>query len=193
MPGNGFAIYDLTSNGPAVNMFEAAERGDERAITMFSKKRGFDINHMDRFGRSALMWASDCGHLGAVELLLRLGATVEIVDHHTGRSAMHWAARSGSVDIVKALKDCGADINLKDNFNLNPCYLASQRGQQGQEVFEYLIGEGAKYNEQADPAVLKAAALAAKELAAGGGAAEGTAQSQPNTPTTNPPESEFKS
>mmetsp|Transcript_13469 Transcript_13469/g.16221 ORF Transcript_13469/g.16221 Transcript_13469/m.16221 type:complete len:189 (+) Transcript_13469:355-921(+) len=161
MPGNGFAIFDV-ANTPCTNVFEAAERGDIHSIMKFSKQRRFDINQLDRFGRTPLMWAADCGHIDAVEHLLNLGADVEITDHHTGRTAMHWAARSGVLDIVKSLHKCGGNLHKVDNFGLNPLYLASQKGQACEEVFKYLIEEGAKYNEQhKDPEEAKRAAEAA--------------------------------
>ena len=50
-----------------------------------SKTKHFDIDATDTVGRTALMWAADCGQLDAVELLLRLGADVQLTEARTGR------------------------------------------------------------------------------------------------------------
>ncbi|KAL3692658.1 hypothetical protein R1sor_006309 [Riccia sorocarpa] len=41
----------------------------------------------------------------------------------------------------------GANITKEDRFGLPPMYLAKAMGTAGQEVFEYLLSEGAPYNE----------------------------------------------
>lgn len=41
----------------------------------------------------------------------------------------------------------GADFNKEDIFGLTPLYLAKTKGQDGEDVFNYLLGEGAAYNE----------------------------------------------
>ena len=72
---NKFAIYDLPSNQrESLTVFDAAERGDVKVLTKLSKVKGFDVNSKDKFGRTALMWAADCGqvcrHSREEELLL---------------------------------------------------------------------------------------------------------------------------
>ena len=63
-PLNRFAIYDLPSNQrEALTVFDAAERGDVKVLTKLSKMKGFDVNSKDKFGRTALMWAADCGQV----------------------------------------------------------------------------------------------------------------------------------
>ena len=59
---NKFAIYDLPSNQrESLTVFDAAERGDVKVLMKLSKMKGFDVNSKDKFGRTALMWAADCG------------------------------------------------------------------------------------------------------------------------------------
>ena len=61
---NKFAIYDLPSNQrESLTVFDAAERGDVKVLTKLSKVKGFDVNSKDKFGRTALMWAADCGQV----------------------------------------------------------------------------------------------------------------------------------
>eukprot|EP00241_Pyramimonas_parkeae_P010295 CAMPEP_0114247158 /NCGR_PEP_ID=MMETSP0058-20121206/12871_1 /TAXON_ID=36894 /ORGANISM="Pyramimonas parkeae, CCMP726" /LENGTH=247 /DNA_ID=CAMNT_0001360441 /DNA_START=368 /DNA_END=1111 /DNA_ORIENTATION=+ len=124
----GYAIFDVEGNTTVNTMHEAAEAGDVRLMQLFARKRKFDIEERDRYGRTALMWACDSGMVDATEMLLRLGAKVEAIEPHTGRSAMHWAARSGSGGCVRALADCGADVCKPDKFGLTPLYLALHNG-----------------------------------------------------------------
>eukprot|EP00899_Mesostigma_viride_P019559 jgi/Mesvir1/27604/Mv26397-RA.1 len=101
----------------------------------------------DKNGRTALMWAADCGQLDGVMTLLRLGASVNVTDMHNSRTAMHWAARAGDLACVQALAEHGADVDVKDKYGLTPLYLASQKGPDGEKVFKYLLERGAEYNE----------------------------------------------
>lgn len=143
-----FAIYDVKGAKPQIrNIFDACERGDHRSIMSFAKDKDFDIDAKDRFGRTALIWAADCGHLHICESLIRLNANINTTDSHTGRTAIHWAARTGSLPIVRLLVQYGANINKEDKYGLTPLYLAKSRGPDGEEVFQYLLAEGAPYNE----------------------------------------------
>ncbi|CAM6110079.1 unnamed protein product [Calypogeia fissa] len=145
---NRYTIYDLKSvKREILTVFDAAENGDNRAITKFSKIKNFDVDAKDRYGRTALIWAADCGHLHSVETLIRLSANIHAQDSHTGRTATHWAARGANLPIVKLLVQYGANYKKEDRFGLTPLYLAKSKGFEGEEVFKYLLGEGAPYNE----------------------------------------------
>lgn len=76
-----------------------------------------------------------------------MNANINTTDSHTGRTAIHWAARTGSLPIVRLLVQYGANINKEDKYGLTPLYLAKSRGPDGEEVFQYLLAEGAPYNE----------------------------------------------
>ncbi|MCO5595450.1 hypothetical protein L7F22_049492 [Adiantum nelumboides] len=135
-----FAIYDVKGAKPQIrNIFDACERGDHRAIMSFAKDKDFDIDAKDRFGRTALIWAADCGHLHICESLIRLNANINTTDLHTGR----YTTLSGTSLLVQY----GANINKEDKYGLTPLYLAKSRGPDGEEVFQYLLAEGAPYNE----------------------------------------------
>ena len=41
----------------------------------------------------------------------------------------------------------GAYINKEDKYGLTPLYLAKAKGMDGEEVFQYLLSEGAPYSE----------------------------------------------
>eukprot|EP01018_Ginkgo_biloba_P023312 Gb_30524 [translate_table: standard] len=144
-----FAIYDVQGTKQKIkNIFDACERGNYKAIMAFAKGKDFDVDAKDRYGRTALIWAADCGHAQVCEALIRLNANIHVIDSFTGRSALHWAARCGSLPIVRLLVAYGADINKEDKYSLTPLYLAKSKGLDAEEVFNYLRSEGANYNEQ---------------------------------------------
>eukprot|EP00249_Psilotum_nudum_P003956 c17473_g1_i4 orf=210-863(-) len=143
-----FAIYELRGAKPPIRtIFDACERGEHKVVMSFARDKDFDIDAKDRYGRTALIWAADCAHLHICESLIRLNANVHVADSHTGRTALHWAARAGSLPIVRLLVQYGAKVNKEDKYGLTPLYLAKSRGPDGEEVFQYLLSEGAPYNE----------------------------------------------
>ncbi|KAL1519102.1 hypothetical protein AB1Y20_003367 [Prymnesium parvum] len=62
-------------------------------------------------GWTALQTSAEHGNLHAVELLLRRGAGVNVVDHE-GRSALHWACNAGKHESVSMLLRWGADQQI---------------------------------------------------------------------------------
>jgi len=74
--------------------------------------RGADPNVQDRFGRSALMYAS--GHIDIVKLLLDRGINLNIPDISGDTALMH-ASMDSHIETVKLLLDKGADPNIVAN------------------------------------------------------------------------------
>ncbi|XP_042350814.1 photoreceptor ankyrin repeat protein [Plectropomus leopardus] len=75
-----------------------------------------DINHQDTEGNTALMIASQAGHINTVMYLLNYypGIDTEIRDCR-GFTALIKAAMTGRTDVVAALVMAGADINAVDS------------------------------------------------------------------------------
>ncbi|XP_018529015.1 photoreceptor ankyrin repeat protein [Lates calcarifer] len=75
-----------------------------------------DINHQDNEGNTALMIASQAGHISTVMYLLNYypGIDTEIKDCR-GFTALIKAAMTGRDDVVAALVMAGADINAVDS------------------------------------------------------------------------------
>ncbi|KAM4740980.1 photoreceptor ankyrin repeat protein [Anableps anableps] len=76
-----------------------------------------DINHQDNEGNTALMIASQGGHIFTVMYLLNYypGVDTEIRDCR-GFTALIKAAMTGRCDVVAALVMAGADVNSVDSF-----------------------------------------------------------------------------
>eukprot|EP00877_Chromochloris_zofingiensis_P009255 jgi/Chrzof1/4583/Cz14g19050.t1 len=149
-----FAVFDLVEDAPPKTFHEAAERGNTSVIMRYIERTiDFDINQKDRLMRTALHWAAEMGHIDAAQTLLDFGADVKLKEC-TGRTAVHLAARTGDADMLKLLMDKLPEsdklqlINQGDANDITPVFLSLQRGEDGQAAFEYLLANGARYNEQ---------------------------------------------
>ena len=80
---------------------------------------GADINVVNWFGTTPLMFASEYLHSECVAEMLRLGADARRVDNN-GRTALHWIAaadRGGDAaeGVVRQLVAAGCDAAVRDN------------------------------------------------------------------------------
>lgn len=61
-----------------------------------------DINHKDETGLGLIHWASDRGSLEIVDLLLRQGADINLLDSD-GQTALHYACSCGMSSFLNNL------------------------------------------------------------------------------------------
>ena len=127
-------------------MKKAAKDGNIVQIEELIKK-GEDINSLDDFGWSPLMWASYYNHSRLVEYLLNNGAKVNQQSVNAtakiarGSSALHIAAYYNFNESVKALLANKADINAIDAKGRTALLIASYYGHT--EIVRTLIYRGA--------------------------------------------------
>ena len=81
-----------------------------------------DVNLRDKFGRTALMWAAEQGHVAAIETLLDLGADRTIRDSHTNRSAK--CTKDASLSCLSLPLQCPSSCLRKER---NSAWMASCR------------------------------------------------------------------
>jgi ankyrin repeat protein len=112
--------------------------------------KGADVNAWS-YGSTALMLASDKGHLGVVQALLAAGADVNAKTSY-GSTALTVASSNGHLDVVQALLARGADVNGSGALGG-----ASANGHL--EVVQALLAKGANVNagSPGGPTVLMAA------------------------------------
>jgi ankyrin repeat protein len=97
-----------------------ASFNNHKDIVAFLLEKGIGINQTDQNGRTALMEASEYGHVEIVKLLLaKENIEINQKDKY-GQTALIWASRQGHVEIVKLLlaKE-NIEINQTDNINGN--------------------------------------------------------------------------
>ena len=72
------------------------------------------VDILSLLGTSALMHASQNGHVDVVKILLDNRAQVNL-QSKTGTSALMYAIQNNRVKVVKILLDSGAQVDLQDN------------------------------------------------------------------------------
>ena len=66
---------------------------------------------------TALLWASDMGHLEVLRLLIKEKADLKVADEN-GLTALLWAADRGHVDCVNVLIEAKIDVNAADKVDV---------------------------------------------------------------------------
>jgi hypothetical protein len=88
---------------------------------------GADVNAKNADGTTALMLASQQGHLAVVQNLLSAKADVNI-QAGSGNTALILAAQEGHQDVVQALIAAGANVNAKRGGGVTALMMAAQNG-----------------------------------------------------------------
>jgi ankyrin repeat protein len=91
-------------------------------------------------GGTALLIASEGGHVDVMDLLIKAGAAVRLQDRQ-GDSPLMGAIRIGSIEGVKLLLKHGADVGQRDNAGRTPLVWAARTGRA--DVVRALLDAGA--------------------------------------------------
>ena len=91
-------------------------------------------------GGTALLIASEGGHVSVMELLIKAGAAVRLQDRQ-GDSALMGAIRIGSLEGVKLLLKHGAEVDQRDNAGRTPLVWAARTGRA--DIVRTLLDAGA--------------------------------------------------
>jgi ankyrin repeat protein len=124
----------------------AAKEGDVATVEKLIKK-GADVNDVDRYGKTSLMYAAEDGHTETVAYLLDKGAEVDHADSN-GDTALIYAAENGHKESVAYLLEKGVAIDQADHIGATALIVASQAGHS--EMVAFLIDKGAVVNQAAN-------------------------------------------
>ena len=72
-------------------------------------------------------------------MLLKCGASTNILDNNFGATPLHHAVGDGNIQAVRLLLEHGADVHARDKRGKTPSQLTKQ-----QEIVELLFQNGAK-------------------------------------------------
>ena len=101
---------------------------------------------VDKFGRTALIWAAKKGKLDICkQLVLEKGADINTKDCD-GNTALMFAIWIGAFELVTLLVKAGADVNAKDNDGRTALMFATARRSGNSYILEKLIEHGADVN-----------------------------------------------
>jgi ankyrin repeat protein len=123
MGGQGLDDADLTGR---TGLHYAAERGDEE-VAAFLLSKGVQVTRTEEEGRTPLVMASSCGHVGVVRLLVQhMGARGLDGREYMGYTALHCAVEWDREEVVKVLLLAGADPTITDDEGMTPRALAER-------------------------------------------------------------------
>ena len=120
--------------------FEALSKGNLVSVKL-SLDAGTDVNSMDSYNQTPLMYAANKGNLPLAQLLVQKGAHVNATDK-LGRTPLMLASYGGYIDIVRLLVDHGAILDEKSKDGNTALSMARQKGQKS--VVQFLKEQGAK-------------------------------------------------
>ena len=128
----------------AKKLVNAAKTDDYKTVLSLLKT-GMNVNAIDLWGHTALLYAAEKGHTEIVELLLNNGANVDAIDKD-GVTALMGAAYEGHTEIVELLLNNGADVDAKDKYGNTALIWETKEGHT--EVVKFLLDHGADVNAE---------------------------------------------
>ena len=138
---NDKVIAALMQYGFQITIPLIAAAGNEASLTA-ALDQGWDIEaEEDRYGKTALIVASEIGRTNIVRLLLARGAKANARDGWS-ETALHYASLNGNFEIVKMLIAAGADPEAEANSMQTPLqYLTFRSGTVPGDMPPYLQNE----------------------------------------------------
>jgi ankyrin repeat protein len=119
-----------------MDLILAASNGNLDKVQKFIAD-GIDVNFLDIYCQTALLYASRNNHLEIVHFLIKSGANCNIINYY-GTSALDFAVMYGNQSVIQVLVQNGIKINTDHNPILN---LAVTYGRF--DVIKYLVHNGA--------------------------------------------------
>lgn len=107
-----------------MNVFEASDMGDIDRVKFLVESENVDVNAVNKYGYTALAFASMNSNENIVRYLLSKDANINVRDVEDGFTPLNLASFNGQIDMIKLFIDNGADVNVKDNCGNTPLYNA---------------------------------------------------------------------
>ena len=110
-------------------LFDAAKNGRIEDVRKYLNNDTVDFNSKDCDVHTALHLACYYSHLEIVELLLNLGADIEVRMERLDETPLLLACKQGHLSIIKLLLDRGTNIDACNKYCSNPLHKACRSGQ----------------------------------------------------------------
>jgi len=116
---------------------------DTSYIVLLLVEQGADINVKGDWGRTALHFACNKGHIQSARILMHHSADIDAED--TDRwTPLHHANNKMQIECIKLLVERGANVNAKDGLGLTPLHHACRDGHK--DCVQLLLDSGAYVN-----------------------------------------------
>ncbi|PSN57585.1 hypothetical protein C0J52_00531 [Blattella germanica] len=99
----------------------------DRTSSLLQLPHKCDVNHQDVYGRCAVHYAAEQGHMDALRLLTAAGCRVDIGDSDN-LTPLHLAASRDHFKVAKMLLDSGVEVNRKTSDKTSALHIAASRG-----------------------------------------------------------------
>lgn len=114
LAGSGSTVINSKDAGDGQSALHIVIRGRDRPWLGFLLSKGARPDLQDKSGNTALALASQLGWEEGAEVLLRVGASVDLPNNR-GETPLMFAVRSRNPEIVRLLLSKGADPKRTDN------------------------------------------------------------------------------
>ena len=133
---------NLADSHGRIALHYAARVGNVEMIKLCCMKNFTDVT--DKEKKTPIMLAAELGILPAVQILISLGARLDLEDEH-GLTVFHYAVLSNNKELVQWLLDnTDLDINARDNKNQTSLDIFQQQGVHNKQITALLLEHGAK-------------------------------------------------
>ena len=113
-----------------------------QCLNLLLDKDDTDVDAVDDYGNTPLIYAAKCCHHGCLRTLLQAGADVNKTNNE-GSTALN-GATSASVTCIDVLLGAGADVNISNNGGMTPIMTAATSD--NKECIQKLLDAGADLN-----------------------------------------------
>lgn len=138
---SGGRSAEMLQEAPGAMLLHSACVGDVESIHACMSAGYCDVDQTDAFGRSALHWAVERGHVGVAEVLItNYHATLDILTNDS-ESPLMLAVLANRVDMVRLLLSYGAYLQHTNKDGASALHLAAAGG--NLEIVRELIAHGA--------------------------------------------------
>jgi TPR repeat protein len=137
------SLFSIAYAGERADLFTAASVGALSSVEE-ALAEDFNVNSADIFGNTALLLASENGHLQVVRYLIKLGADINRQNIY-GYSPLLSAVINGHPGVIRELLAGGADVKLENTFNSSAAdYIASLGYKNADEYVSALIADASE-------------------------------------------------
>ena len=117
----------INANGNTCLHF-ASCHGSSKEVLQTIIDHGVNVNATNKKGHTALMMASEFGHLDGIHVLLKAGAQPNITDVY-GNTCLHFPVIQGRrIEVLEAIIDHGVDVNASNKKGQTALMIATEKG-----------------------------------------------------------------